>query len=344
MIQPERVSMKIFFILFLYATTCVYSYVDEELLDLWSSVSDIYNPTLDDYKLIESYLKYGKRPYLENLPEVSWKNIPKYEIKLRTQIMRDFKLLGPNDEMPIYEVHHLNVVEETRDRCILIYGSFNDPYPQKAFRILEELRKWGYSGTVMIRIGGFPNMIAEGIKSSPFHGRWKVEFFKEALRMGYRKIVHLDTHATPLNDLSLVFDILEETGCFYVDCGPWLKINENFVQFAEPLGIPPNEVEDVRFIIGCVLGLDFSNTKISRLFQEWDDRMQKIDQFYCIGIDEMSFMSLAWKYRLTGVPTDYVKGGEFLPEFTHPSNTYLFFFDRERDYIRKVLYEDIYNN
>jgi len=333
-----------FLFLFLCATTCVYSHVDEELLDLWSSVSDVYNPTLDDYKLIESYLKYGKRPYLENLPEVSWENIPKYEIKLRTQIMRDFKLLGPNEEMPIFEVHHLNVVEATRDRCILIYGSYNDPYPRKAFRILEELKKWGYSGTVMIRIGGFPNMIAEGIKSCPFHGRWKVEFFKEALRMGYRKIVHLDTHATPLNDLSLVFDILEKTGCFYIDCGPWLRINGNFVHFAEPLMIPQNEVENVRFIIGCVVGLNFSNPKISRLFQEWDDRMQKIDKFYCIGIDEMSFMALAWKYRLTGVSPGYVNNGEFLPELTHPSDTFLFFFDRERDSLRKVLYADILNN
>lgn len=289
-----------FLFLFLCATSCVYSYVDEELLDLWSSVSDVYNPTLEDYRLIESYLKYGKRPYLENLPETTWKNIPKYEIKLRTQIMRDFKLIGPNGEMPIFEVHHLNVVEATKDRCILVYGSYNDPYPKNAFRILEALKKWGYSGTVMVRIGGFPNMIAEGIKSCPFHGRWKMEFIKEALRMGYKKIVHLDTHATPLNDLSLVFDILEIKGCFYLDCGPWLRINGNFAQFAEPLMIPPNEVENVNFIMGFAFGLNFHDKKISRLFQEWDDRMQKIDKFYCIGIDEMSFMALAWKYRLTG--------------------------------------------
>lgn len=336
--------MKILIAFFLCVTTCVNAYIDEELLDLWSSVSDVYNPTFDDYTLIESYLKYGERPYLENLPEVSWGNIPKYEIKLRTQIMRDFKLLGPNGEMPIFEVHHLNVTEETRDRCILVYGSYNDPYPKNAFRILEELQKWGYSGTVMIRIGGFPNMVAEGIKSSPFHGRWKVEFFKEALRMGYRKIVHLDTHATPLNDLSALFDTLERTGCFYIDCGPWLRINENFAQFAEPLMIPTDEVENVRFIIGCVVGLNFSNPKISRLFQEWDDRMQKIDEFYCIGVDEMSFMSLAWKYQLTGVSPSCVQSGTVLPELTCPSLTHLFFFDRERDSIRKILYADIYNN
>ncbi len=335
--------MRVFFLCFLCVTRCVFSYIDEELLDLWSSVSDLYHPTLEDYKLIESYLKYGKRPYLENLPESSWENIPKYEIKLRTQIMRDFKLLGPNDEMPIFEVHHLNVVPETEDRCILIYGSFNDPYPRKAFRILEELKKWGYSGTVMIRIGGFPNMLAEGIKSCPFHGRWKVEFFKEALRMGYKKIVHLDTHANPMNDLSFVFETLEKNGCFYFDCGPWLRRNGNFIQFAEPLMIPPDDVENVRFIVGCVVGLDFSQPKITRLFHEWDDRMQKIDQFYCIGIDEMSFMALAWKYGLTGVDASYVDNGEFYPWLTHPSNTHLFFFDRERDYYRNTLYADIYN-
>jgi hypothetical protein len=288
-------------------------------------------------------LKYGKRPYLENLPETSWKNIPKYEVKLRTQIMRDFKLVGPNGEMPIFEVHHLNVVDSTRDRCILVYASYNDPYPKNAFRILEALKKWGYSGTVMIRIGGFPNMVAEGIKSAPFHGRWKMEFIKEALRMGYKKIVHLDTHVTPLNDLSLLFEILEKKGCFYLDCGPWLRINENFAQFAKPLMIPPNEVENVHFIMGFAFGLNFSDKKISRLFLEWDDRMQKIDKFYCIGIDEMSFMALAWKYRLTGDSPSLVKSETSLPELTHPSDTYLFFADRERDAIRNELYKEIYN-
>lgn len=202
-----------FLLFFVLAVRSVFSYVDEELLDLWASLSNIYEPTLSDYRLIESYLQFGKRPYLENLPETSWTNIGD-EVNLRVQIMRDFRLVGLNGEMPVFEKHDLNVTEETKDRCILVFGSYNSPYPQKVYHILQELKECGYSGTVMIRIGGYPNLSHEGLKSSPFHGRWKLEFFKEARRMGYKKIIHLDTHVHPMCDLSDVFKVMNERGGF----------------------------------------------------------------------------------------------------------------------------------
>ena len=105
-------------------------------------------------------------------------------------------------------------------------------------------------------------------------------------------------------------------------------MNSNSIQFSEPLDIPFSEAENIHFILGCVVGSNFSNQKIARLFQEWDNRMRNIDKFYCIGIDEMRFMALAWKYRLTGVKNPgYIENGEFFPDFTNPSDIHLFIFD-----------------
>lgn len=324
--------MKIFWICFL-AIGSIFSYVDEELLELWSCVSNIYEPTLEDYRLIENYLQNGRRPYLENLIESSWEGIGD-EVKMRVKMQRQFMLVGPNGEMPIFEVHHLNVTEETKDRCILIYGSYNPPYPQKAFHILRELQELGYSGTVMIRIGGYPNLSHGGLKSCPFHGKWKIEFFKEARRMGYKKIIHLDTHMHPMRDLSAVFKIIDETGSFFHGYGPWLEINKNFIDFASYLNIPPEKMNEVIFISGCVLGLNFANKQIVKLFDEWEDQLLNTKQFNCIGVEEITFIGLVWKYHLKHIPLTYT-AGDFPPDMNDPANAEInFFYDLHRVQIR----------
>ena len=322
-----------FLLFFVLAVRALSSYVDEELLDLWASIPNIYEPTLADYRLIESYLQNGRRPYLENLPETSWTNIGD-EVNVRVKIIRDFKLVGPNGEMPIFEKHELNVTEETKDRCVLVFGSYNPPYPEKVYHVLQELKECGYSGTVMIRIGGYPNLSHEGLKSSPFHGRWKLEFFKEARRMGYKKIVHLDTHVHPTCDLSAVFQVMDENGGFFYGHGPWLNVNKNFMNFGPYLNIPPEQMPEIHFVSGCVLGLNFSNRQVVKLFDEWEERMRRVDQFYCIGQEEITFMALAHKYHLTATPPSYSLG-DFPPDMANPSNGWmLFFFDMHRVPIR----------
>ena len=339
--------MKFLILVFTLSVRAIFPYIDEELLELWASVSNIYEPTLSDYRLIESYLQFGRRPYLENLPEASWSNVGEDEIKMHIRVMRQFKLVGPNGEMPVFEKHDINVTEETKDRCILVFGSYNSVYPQKVYHILQELKESGYSGSVMLRIGGYPNLSHGGLKSSPFHGRWKLEFFKEARRMGYKKIIHLDTHVHPMSDLNAAFKVMDEQGGFFYGRGPWLNINENFMNFASPLGVPADKMSEVEFIIGSILGLNFSNKQVVKLFDEWEDRMQRVDQFYCIGLDEMTFMALAWKYRLAPAPASYHSYyvlADFPPDMRNPDNRdILFFFDLHRVQTRIAGWAPLYD-
>jgi hypothetical protein len=325
-----------FLLWFLLAIRCGCAYVDDELLELWASIPNIYEPTLRDWRLIESYLKHGERPYLQNLLEASWTNIGD-EVNLRVNIMRDFMLVGPNGEMPVFEVHHLNVTPKTADRCILVYGSYNSPYPQKVRHVLDELKEHGYSGTVMIRIGGYPNLSHGGLKSSPFHGRWKLEFFKEARRMGYTKILHLDSHVHPMCNLNPVFDILDENGGYFYGFGPWLDVNENFEEFGPYLGVPPNQIANIHFISGCSLGLNFTDKRVIKLFDDWDDRMQQVDRFYCIGLEEITFMALSWKYGVKPIPPAFVVG-DFAPDMGLAENYWImFFYDLHRVQTRQGL-------
>src|SRR5258708_5049742 len=118
----------LFFLVFISRGICSYS--DQEIEDLLMSLSNPFNPSLEDYRLIERYFQHGQRPYLERMTK-------RADLGFRIQQLRNFKLAGPNGEMPILELYASNVTENTKDRCILIYGSYNSYYPGRALRLFE---------------------------------------------------------------------------------------------------------------------------------------------------------------------------------------------------------------
>lgn len=301
--------MKIL-LLFIINLQIACAYTDPELEALWSSLSDITNPTLDDYALIELYIQNGKRPYLKSLYDTTFLYNPTQEMSevLDTRILqkRNFKLVGPNGEMPICELHNLNVTEKTKDRCILIYASYNAHYPEKLlFSTFEELKNCGYSGHVMIRIGGFPNLAEGGLKFSPF-SLWKNEFIKEALRMGFTKILHIDTSVHPLTNLNSVFEILDSKGYYLVTSG-YVTPHLCYHQHLDYLKIDKNQKID--WLPGFIIGFNFSNEKAVKLFWDWDRATRDFEHFIYWDTDEVAMTILAWQQHLS--PTGYHQEYDF---------------------------------
>jgi len=317
-----------FFLVFILVSQLIYSYyTDKELEAVWDSLSDIYNPSLEDYRLVETYLKSGERPYLKNYFDTGLEHgFSLSTINLRIAQLRNFKLVGSNGEMPIFELHKMNVSEETKDRCVLVYASYNGIYPKSAQCIVEELKEHGYSGHVMVRIGGFPNLSEGGLKFAPFFC-WKQEFFKEALRMGFRKIIHLDSCMHPLCDLDDIFKIMEEKGYFLMyttqGCLQYLPRYKN----TDYLNISPEQAKRIPWLPGYVLGINFDNKRVVKLFREWETSVKNIHQFFCLGWDETAMSILAWKYRFP--PIDKF---ENRVTYHQPSSNslYFFYFDTTR--------------
>ncbi len=195
------------------------AYEDEELKCLWEQVSDIYHPRLEDFQLIQDYIMYGKRPYLDPLRDMA-KNETQ---KMRVNRICDFQLIGPNNEMPVFEIHRLNEHEQTNHRCVLIFASYNErdlPYPEYARNIIKELSLVGYSGHVLMRIGGFPNLSQGSLKYCYVPYAFKVAFFQEARSLGYKEILWVDCAMHPLRDLENIFFKIKNTGCFFISPGP----------------------------------------------------------------------------------------------------------------------------
>lgn len=320
-------------LLALICVRAVLAYSDPEIEKLLSSLSDPYCPSLEDYRLIENYYQFGERPYIDQIRKDS--HIQGAELDYRIQQLRNFKLVGPNGEMPIREVHALNVTEETKDRCILIYASYNAHYPQRARRLLQELKERGYSGHVILRVGGFPNISNRGAKLCTIPYTFRLAFFHEALEMGFTKILYLDATLHPLNDLSTLFSDIDQYGYFSCHMSKgWF--DDCFAGHAKFLGIPFEQKAQIPWVLGYATGLDFTNEKTRKLFEAWEDYMHRIDEFCFIG-DDIVFTCLIWSFNF---PQPYpfdktIAVSDFEPAPGSFSNSMLFYMDCHKTVIRE---------
>lgn len=313
----------------------LYSYTDPELEALWGSLSDVCNPTLQDYKLLENYFQHGKFIPLQMEVEGTSRNLGFRLDDFRIRQRRNWKFIGSNEEMPIFEWHQLNLTPETENRCICIYSTYNGTYPQKAYRVLRELQENGYSGNVLLRIGGFPNLADGGLKFSPFMAMWKLEFFNEARRMGFTQIVVWETSMHPLTDAGYIFECMKQTG-YFLPCA----IGKGGAFF--PRG-SPSEIFDVfkihtmniPWMVPYVVGFNFDSDLGSQLFDEWDTAVKDFEVFTCC--ERENYFICAIMYRNNCPPSgNYyaltIEGGSPPDRQTVLNRKFLFFHDLHRDY------------
>ncbi len=277
--------MKTAICFLLFLSNAVYAYQDDELAKLWSSIVDVTHPSLEEYKNIEKYLKDGERNYLAPIAHHN-----------RMPLIRRFQLVGPNNEMPIFETHHCKIKEKTKQRCVLIFGSYNGIYPNKARRLLSDLNKCGYSGDVLIRIGGFPNLPNHGLKLCHVPYAFKVAFLKEAQLLGYKEVLWLDTAMHPLTNLEEVFSSIKEKGYFFTEVGV-LSSNHNthLPGAAASLNIPLSLYDQIPHISSSMIGLNMENPLSVQLMEDWLKEAENVSSFMTCWPEELSLSVIAWR-------------------------------------------------
>lgn len=283
---------------FLVFCSVLYSFDAGELERLWSSLSDINHPKLEDYQMIEDWLSH--RPsYQTILPDTVFAT-PAFRgaCLKRLNSTLNLKLVGPNGEMPIFEKYSFNIDENSKDRCILLYSSYNGIYPEKARKILHELELSGYSGHVLLRIGGFPNTPNGGLKICHVPYAFKVAFLCEARSLGYKEVLWLDTAIHPLTDLTTVFAEIKQKGYFFTSIGS-LQDNcpSHFYTAAKSLNILTEFYDQIPHISSSVIGLNMENSQAIQFLEGW---LKETKRFYpnitCFP-EELSLAVVAWRVK-----------------------------------------------
>lgn len=289
-----------FFPFFLFA-----SFGDPEFERVLSMVGDLNHPTLQEYRRIEQYLVSGKRPYLDLL-----RRSDSFEIyRGRMKSIANFRLLGPGNEPPIFEHHLIN--EPDSLRCILLYSSSNGVYPKKARKLLEEIKNSGYSGHVLLRIGGFPNTPNGGLKICDVPYSFKVAFLQEAKLLGFDNVLWIDLAIHPLGGFDTAFSEIEQNGYFFTTVGT-LADNalSHLPQAAAALSVFSDHYDRIPHLSSSMIGMNMNHPKAALLLENWYSATEK--GFPCMTWwpEELSLSVAAW--RLGCLPTaplgDFVCG------------------------------------
>ena len=268
----------LYFLLFSYFAFSLPKHVEK-------NISDITNPTLEEYQAIDFYLRH-ERFFLNEL---------KNHDPERLSHFLKFQLLGKNNEMPIFEKHSFNITETSKNRCLILFASRNGQYEKRARELLKEIKDSEYSGHVLLRIGGFPNIERGGLKLSHIPYAFKVSMFREAQALNYHEVVWMDLNLHPLTHLEMIFSEVKRKGYFLLKIS---SLQENILKHqkkaAMSIGAKIENFPYIDHISSAIIGIDMTHQTAPELLELWENYTQNIHTSVTWHPDDLCLSVAAW--------------------------------------------------
>ncbi len=222
----------------------------------YGQVHDICNPSNEDYRAFQKFLTKGKRPALAQLGDMEKR-------------VRNFCLIGKTEkETPLYGKIAVNCTDEDKENCLIVYASFNKAYPKGLKRLVDAVAKSDFKGHILYRIGGWPNVEEGDLSVAHVPYAFKPCFFREAKRLGYKRVLWLDASVLPVVSLNTVFEDIQAKGYFAIGngrfVGPYMT-----KQAALSLGITLEECAKIPSTSAGLFGVDFANEKAALVISKW---------------------------------------------------------------------------
>lgn len=234
--------------------------------------SDPYHPTVKDYKLMQKSMKKKMAPFIEELGD----------FQSRCQI----KLVGKSkSEIPQQGLVAVNCAESDKENCVILYATYNKNYAAGLKRLVEHIAKSDFKGHILYRIGGWPNTEGGDFALAYVPYAFKVCFFREAQRLGYKRALWLDTSILPLASLNILFKKLQEQG--YLAMGNHFMVGPFFNEKASPFF--KISFQDTFQIPSCssgIFGLDFSHEKALKALSLWYEAARDPTAYYSARPDQ----------------------------------------------------------
>ena len=289
----------------------------DPIVDVYREIKNIYSPSEEDLLHLQSKLSTTQRSIIERMKDTAF-------------IARNFKLIGTSShQKPEIGWKVVNSLESERENCIILYSSFNRNYPKGLRRFVDEITKSNFHGHVHYRIGGWPNT-AEGdlvLAGVPF--AFKVCFFREMKRTGYKRVLWVDASILPWADINYIFQLIQRNG-FFVQANTHSVgefMNEDACKFFDV------SVEDCSKILSCsaaIFGIDFTNPNTAPIIDTWYEAAKDPYAFFSARSDQSALSIILYKMGLTNMMWPATTLGE-------PGNTEretLFLMDRS--YVKNI--------
>lgn len=131
------------------------------------NISDWQNPTIEDYWIIQDFFKQK----LKALVDAPMSARPFHNDYLNTDFygwltyrMARIKLIKNETESPSFNIQYFNNDPNNKEQCVICYAGYPSPgsdqrdYALGINYIAESLKKFGFNGHFIYRIGGWPNL------------------------------------------------------------------------------------------------------------------------------------------------------------------------------------------
>ena len=253
---------------------------------IYRRINDITHPTPSDYRFVQAYLTKGKRDSLEKLGDMQNR-------------IREMKIIGnSSDENPSTGILNINCGADDLENCVIIYTSFNRNYPEGLRRLLQHITASDYKGHILYRIGGWPDEEGGSLALSHIPYAFKPCLFKEAQKLGYKRVLWLDASVTPVASLNEIFAMIEEKSYFAMGnshmIGPYMT-----PQAAAYFGLTLSQTHLIPSCSSGLFGLDLTQEKPKLLLDLWYRAASDKDAFFTPRPDQNSLSILLHQFHFS---------------------------------------------
>lgn len=251
----------------------------------YGQVRDIYNPRPEDYQALQKFLTQARRPALARLGDMEKR-------------VRHLCLIGKSkEELPQFGQVAVNCSEEMRENCLIVYASFNKGYPKGLKRLVDEVSKSDFKGHILYRIGGWPNVEEGDLTLAHIPYAFKPCFFREAQRLGYQRVLWLDTSILPIVSLNRIFEEIKAKGYFAVGNDQYVApfMNE---PAAAALKVTLQECEKIPSCSAGIFGVDFSDEKAALVISKWYQAARDHDPFFSPRSDQNALSVILYQQNM----------------------------------------------
>lgn len=249
--------------------------------EVYDAIVDITNPTTEEYLSVDDYIKNGTIPQIGLW--VDW---------MKNPWPRDFTIIKGSASAISRKVTYVNCKKkDPLNNCIVLYASYNKEYPANVESLENIIKKSKYKGHIISRTGGMPNMEAGDLRLCHLPHGYKIAAIREAVRLGYKKVLWLDCTVTPIIDLSIIFDRIAKNKVYAYKTPYALSMLFNGQECLTIYELPVEESNASYCVHRSILGFDLTSSECLSFIENWYSKTINNELYSLTPYDQTSLVS-----------------------------------------------------
>ncbi len=240
----------------------------------------------------------------------------------------------------LFPIAKLEKMGNGGDRCIVSCAPFDGVRSAMLTRIPEALRATGFNGYFYYRLGGFPNPTGKEICYAGVPYSVKVLMMLEAEKLGFKRVLWIDSSCKPIRDPTPLFHWLDQTGIyFHGSRGDPQELQRYILPSTRQIlkKLTGTDVLHAVKIKGALFGLKMNTPQAKEFIKGFYQMLELGTPFLSIFPEEFVFTALIGKLRYSCIyPSPFpflpqhLADGRGTPEEIAQSlhEGYFFYFDR----------------